>query len=316
MQALQPLISIFSIEGMSLGAIAVPMDPALLPAGILFITGAFMLLAGRKLLKTGLGITGALIGGLMGNAIGLSIENALPAVFWAGLGGVIGLALGLLLWRMTVASIMAASCAVVAVLVVLLGIHGGFIEPVAPTTPLHADAAPLDTLQVEPTGLLETAAPPTFEEALTGAAADHARARWQAGLVQARETTNTWLTALNERLTLTLGRLGDTWSNLDTRLRSAMLGVAILGGLFGFLFGLVAWKRSGSIVTVVAGAGLILIGGLICLESLAPSPQGPFGGHHPGIWLGSWVGLAVVGAFIQWHTERRAADRELDDLES
>ncbi len=96
MQALQPLISIFSIEGMSLGAIAVPMDPALLPAGILFITGAFMLLAGRKLLKTGLGITGALIGGLMGNAIGLSIENALPAVFWAGLGGVIGLALGLL----------------------------------------------------------------------------------------------------------------------------------------------------------------------------------------------------------------------------
>jgi hypothetical protein len=316
MQTLESLIPVIGTEALSLGAIAVPMDPALLPAGILFITGTFMLLAGRRLLKTGLGITGALIGGLMGNAIGLSLDTALPAIFWAGLGGFLGLALGLLLWRMTVASIMAASCAAVAVLLVLLGIQGGLIEPVAPTTTVRAESALLDKLQTEPTGLPETVPPPNFEEAITGAAVDQARVRWQAGLSQAKDTTNHWLSALNERLTMTLGRLGDTWSNLDERLRSAILGVAVLGGLFGFLFGLVAWKRSGSIVTVVAGAGLVLIGGLICLESLAPSAQGPFGALHPAIWLGGWAGLALVGAFIQWHTERRAADRELDDLEA
>ena len=69
-----------------------------------------------------------------------------------------------------------------------------------------------------------------------------------------------------------MGRLGTQWTNLDARMKSALAGVAILGGLFGFLFGLVAWKRSGSIVTVVAGAGLVLIGSLICFESLADAP--------------------------------------------
>ena len=316
MPLLESLIPAMSAPALNPGAIAVPLDPALLPAGILFITGAFMLLAGRRLLKTGLGITGALIGGLLGNAIGLSLDNALPAIFWAGLGGCLGLALGLLLWRMTVASIMAVSCAAVAVLVVLMGIHSGFIEPVEPTNTTRAEAAPLDTLETTPTGIFETPPPPSFEDAVAAAAVDHARSRWQAGLGQARETTNHWLAALNDRLTLTLGRLGDTWSGLDGRLRSALFGVAVLGGLFGFLFGLVAWKRSGSIVTVVAGAGLVLIGSLICLESLIPSTQGPFGALHPALWLGGWAGLALSGALIQWYAERRAADRELEDLES
>ena len=103
-----------------LAALEVPLDPTLLPAGVLLITGLFMLLAGRRLLKPGLGIIGALIGCLTGNALGLAFSTALPPVTWAFLGGLVGLAFGLLMWRMTVATLMAASCSAVKVPELLL----------------------------------------------------------------------------------------------------------------------------------------------------------------------------------------------------
>ena len=288
--------------------IPMPLDPALLPAGILLITGIFMLLAGRRLLKVGLGITGAVIGSLIGNAAGLSFTNALPPIVWTFLGGCIGLGIGLLLWRLTVASIMAASCAAVAVLAVTLGIRSGFIQPVDPGEPTTMAAATEPGEQESP----DEASPSggSIEDALLDAVQTRAEEEWKATLGKAEMVTTGWLDALNRRLTLTAGRLSNEWNGLSGRMQSALAGVALLGGLFGFLFGLAAWKRSGAIVTVVAGAGLVLIGSLIGYESLFPSAQGPFETLHPAIWLLCWFTLAAGGALIQWHAERQGADTE------
>lgn len=301
----------------TVAAITVPLDPALLPAGVLLITGVFMLLAGRRLLRTGLGITAALLGGLIGNAVGGTLIGGLPPVLWTGLGALLGLGLGLLLWRMTVASIMAASCAAVAGLSVLLAIHSGLIEPVLPTTtPEAAQTFALESLETEPTGEATAQDAQSLEAVVADAAAEEARSRLRAGLSAARDRTDAWLLALNQRLSGTAGRLGRTWETLAPAVRTALLGVAVLGGLFGFLFGLVAWKRAGTIVTVIAGSGLILIAGLILVEILVPGAETPLGGLHPALWLGGWAAVAVFGAGIQWLQERRSADEEADLVEA
>jgi hypothetical protein len=87
-------------------------------------------------------------------------------------------------------------------------------------------------------------------------------------------------------------------------------GIAVLGALFGFLFGLVAWKWSGAVVTALAGAGLVLLGALLFVEALSPVSGASLWELSPALWLGGWAILAVSGALISWHIERRRADTE------
>ena len=303
-------------------AMPLPLDPALLPAGVLLITGAFMLLAGRRLLRAGLGITGALMGALIGNALGIATASLFSPVAWTILGALAGLALGLLLWRFTVASIMAGSCAAVAVLAVLLAVQSGFLTPIPLSTAATTEAGAttdMSTLVVEPTGSFDPPPAQGLDDAVASAATEHAREQarqwWRESLTRINTAATTWLGAVHARLASTLTRVWGSWKHLDPTVRTALGGVALLGALFGFLFGLVAGRWSGSIATVVAGAGLVLVGGLMGLEILVPSTGALFGGVHPGIWLLGWAGLAGGGSLIQWHAERRRADIE-DALET
>lgn len=305
-------ILLASLEGRATGlaALEVPLDPTLLPAGVLLITGLFMLLAGRRLLKPGLGIIGALIGCLTGNALGLAFSTALPPVTWAFLGGLVGLAFGLLMWRMTVATLMAGSCSAGAVLAILLALNSGMINLAPPS-----NAGSLATLNVQPTGarVESSTEAETFETAMANAAGEHALGQFEEKLSTVRERADNWLGTLNNELRLSLGGFTTDWNALDGRLKSALAGVAALGGLFGFLFGLAAWKQSSAIVTVVAGAGLVLMGCLISYQSFSSGSTTPLSEFNPGIWLGVWIGLAVTGGIIQWQIERRSADRELEE---
>ena len=296
---------------MTLAALEVPLDPTLLPAGILLITGLFMLLGGRRLLKPGLGIIGALAGCLAGNALGLAFSASLPAVVWAILGSIIGCIFGLLLWRMTVATLMAASCSAGAVLAVLLAINSGMID-LAPESTIEDEAAPLAAMTIRSIGSEEepVLADDSLESALTDAAVGHAMNSMQGGVATARERAGNWLGTLNERLGGSLTGLASDWHGLEPRLRSALVGVAALGGLFGFLFGLAAWRQSSAIVTVVAGAGLVLTGSLICYRSFTGGDSNLLTEFKPGIWLGVWIGLALLGGVVQWWIERRNAEPE------
>ena len=290
--------------------VSIPFDAGLVPAGIFVITGIFMLLTGRKLLRIGLGVIGAVIGALLGEAAGLSFANALSPLTWSTIGGCLGLGFGLLLWRFTVATLMAASCAGISVLIVGMAIRSGIIEPVDPGT--EPPPTPVREQPETPTeGSRETS--PSIEDALIEAARTRAESELADGLARAGQMTESWLTALNRRIARATTGLDTHWKDLDPMVRRALAGVALLGGVFGFLFGLVAWKRSGAIVTAVAGAGLVLIGGLIGFESLVPGAQGRLESLHPGIWIGLWLVLALGGGLIQWHSERKDADTRGSD---
>ena len=292
-------------------ALEVPLDPTLLPAGILLITGLFMLLGGTRLLKPGLGIIGALAGGLAGNALGLAFSSALPTLVWAVLGGLVGLAFGVLLWRMTVATLMAASCSAGAVLAVLLALNSGLLDLTPPGQPDALAALNAQTTgESDPSAETETESGKSLESAIADAATAHAMDAVEDGVASARQHAGNWLITLNAQLGGSLTGLSNDWHGLEPRLKSALAGVAALGGLFGFLFGLAAWRQSSAIVTVVAGSGLVLIGSLICYRSFTGGDPGLLSEFKPGIWLGVWIGLAVCGGLIQWQIERRNTDPE------
>lgn len=293
------------------GAVALPLDPVLIPAGIVLITGVFMLLVGRRMLRCGLGIIGALAGCLLGNALAPLLPSVLSPVVLAVIGGLLGLGLGLLLWRFTVASIMAGSCATAAALALLLAINGGLITPVAPApTETKATTSSLTTTPVGTVGIVDTHQNPSFEErvgraALTGIKGDAQR---QLGAIETG--VNAWLHALNDNLGGLFTRMHAAWDRLESPVRTAVAGTAVLGALFGFLFGLVAWKWSGALVTALAGAGLVLLGALLLVGALSPVSGASLWELPPGVWLGGWAILAASGALISWYIERRRADTE------
>ena len=293
---------------------SLPLDPVLLPAGIVLITGVFMLLAGRKMLRCGLAILGALGGCLIGNSLAPIVPAALSPLALSVVGALLGLGLGLLLWRITVATVMAASCATVSSLALLLAVNSGVVSPVPPSA-AQADAIktpphPTDSLEVEPVGWVTKPPPPSFQERLGAAAVTAAKEDASERLNAFSGGINRWLAGLNIRLSDVLARAQGAWQTLDSPLQSALMGIAVLGGLFGFLFGLVAWKWSGAVVTALAGAGLVLLGVLLTVEVLSPLTGASLWDLHPGLWLGGWILLGSAGALISWQIERRHADSE------
>ena len=102
-------------------------------AGIAILTGLFMLVFGRRVLRIGLGVIGASAGGLCGNFVCSLLTtppSPLTAIF---IGTVIGFCLGLLFWKLTITSLMAASCGVLAGGLCSIVLLNGWIEIVPPT---------------------------------------------------------------------------------------------------------------------------------------------------------------------------------------
>jgi lysozyme family protein len=129
------------------------------------------------------------------------------------------------------------------------------------------------------------------------------------------ETSRSWLASASVRLNETSGgllqRMRDRFARLEPALQTALTGAAILGGLAGFLTGLLAWKRSGVLVSSVAGAGLVLLGLWTAMESVAASsPETSAESAHlsPASWLVAFAALSLAGAGFQWYLERRGAD--------
>lgn len=291
------------------GALSLPLDPVLIPAGIILITGIFMLLVGRRMLRCGLGIMGALAGALLGNAIAPILPALFAPVVMSVLGGILGLGLGLLLWRVTIASVMAGSCAAVASLCLLLAMQAGWVTPVTPgdATVASTQAPTITPVGTSPEPMNPT---PTIEERLGDAAATALKEDAAARIEAMQLGVNKWLALLNESLGGIITRVTHAWSALEQPFKSALIGSTVLGALFGFLFGIVAWKWSSAVVNALAGSGLVLIGALFFLEALLQNAQASPWNLPPGLMLAGWAILAGSGGFISWYFERRRADTE------
>ena len=290
------------------------LDPTMLLGGGVALLGVFLLLFGRTVLRTGLGALGALLGILAGNAIAGSLDLGLSPLACSVIGGLLGLAVGILLCRLTVATVMAFSCGALASLILLAAIHGGLVVPVEPTSPSdgHSEVARANQPESMPVSIPSKAegAPEAQWLDLAGGQATEAlrdRARSvESGLMA---LCNRWLSALNDQLSGIGSRFMGLWGTLTSPAQQALLGVAALGSLFGFMVGLVAWKWSSAVVSALVGGALVLLGGLFTAQIIAPGLGETLWTIHPAFWLVGWTALAGTGGLISWLSDRHRTDR-------
>ena len=293
------------------------LDPGILVGGVVILVGLFLLLFGRKVLRAGLGILGGLLGALAGSTLATNLDLGLSPLACSSIGGVLGIGLGVVLCRVTVATVMATSCAVLAGLTLLVAIEGGFVVPHSPDHPENQDSSQASAAPPALPVVVPGQVPSGPEQPSTASWGDRIEAgvgqsiTKQAGQAESNIVAlcNRWLTALNEQLDGTLSRLGVLWAQHTATTRQAVLGVATLAGLFGFLLGLVAWKWSTTVASALVGAGLVLLGGLVSAQIIAPRLGETLWAMHPAFWLTGWTALAAMGGLISWLSNRRRADR-------
>ena len=136
---------------------------------------------------------------------------------------------------MTVATLMAASCSAGAVLAVLLALNSGLLDLTPPGQPDALAALNAQTTgESDPSAETETESGKSLESAIADAATAHAMDAVEDGVASARQHAGNWLITLNAQLGGSLTGLSNDWHGLEPRLKSALAGVAALGGLFGF----------------------------------------------------------------------------------
>ena len=282
-----------------------PMLP--LMAGIAILTGLFMLVFGRKVLRIGLGVIGASAGGLCGNVL-CSMLTSPPSPLTAILiGAFLGFGLGLLFWKLTITSLMATSCGVLAGGLCSIVLLNGWIEIVPPA---EFDSARMPaqvsvTVDGEPQ---EERGTPSLEDRLTEATRDHTFAMAENAWGQ----VNTGLDQLTSEMSRTtqaaLMRSGDLWNQLTTIQRQYVVIASVLGAVFGVLLSVGARRCSGALVTAMAGSGLVILGGLMLTEIIYPTGGAVLKAMDPGVWVLGWLSLALFGGLLSWQLERRKVD--------
>ena len=286
-----------------------PMLP--LMAGIAIMTGLFMLVFGRKVLRIGLGVIGASAGGLCGN-VACSLLTTPPSPLTAILiGAVIGFGLGLLFWKLTITSLMAASCGVLAGGLCSIVLLNGWIEIVPPTefdsTRMPAQVAV--TVDEEPG---ESPTTPSLEERITEATKEHTVSMAENAWGQVNTGLNQLTTEMSRTTQAALMRSGDLWNQLTTIQKQYVVIASVLGAVFGILLSVGARRCSGALVTAMAGSGLVILGGLMLTEIIYPTGGAVLKAMDPGLWVLGWLSLALSGGLISWHLERRKVDEHTE----
>jgi hypothetical protein len=311
------------------------------PALLVVILGVALWAAGRRILRPGLAIMGALAGGAVGWAAGEIIDLGFSSLILAAGGA---LMMALIAWtasRIAVAGAMAALLAALAPVCVWLAHQQGWYRPTAdaaltapekrgglyyfdddgtvenaPAEPLPSLPAPAGDRSDEGGGL--SSAPP-FEN--LQAAVKEKLDSISSALEQARNATEFFppgeppasgmgATAggLHTAARPWIDRAQQAWDEVPDDLRPSLLGAAIIGALAGFVLGL-AWRSLGAMmITAAAGAALMLAGVSKTLPLLAMGEDlwRPAAPEH---WLGLWLITALLGVAIQWTLRPRSADK-------
>lgn len=280
-------------------------------AGV-FVGGLILWLVGGKSLRIGFGLLGMLVGAQVGLIVPALIGYDTPAVIVAVTGAALGLLVGLVALRFTVAWTMA-------VLLGILGLLGSaaYFE-VRPdfSAPSEAEVAPDGTLpewvyreyerlrrQAEGRLPGEDLLLPMVPD---GAFADdpEARERYERRIEAARDGAQ----KLSELFRSIRERLRPTWEQLPTREKGTIIAIALAGNILGFGIGMLATKKAAILITAFAGPliwvpAAIWLGAAFALPGLDHLPSTPW------VWGVVWIGLSVLGLVIQWRRPRQTTDK-------
>jgi len=270
--------------------------------GLVFVGGLLLWLFGGKSLRIGFGLLGLLVGaqvGLLAPAIiGFDTSAAIAAIT----GGALGLLIGLVAFKFTVAWTLAVLLGVLG----LLGSAAYFeVRPdfSAQSEEVSAERSAYDELYKDIETLRDQAmgrlpGEQGFLPGLAdGAFADDPEAReLNRRRLEAAEDGARQLSELFEAIR---ERLRPTWEQLPSRERIGIIAIALAGNVIGFSLGMIATKKSAMLITAFVGP-LIWVPAGIWLAAALGAPGLEHLPTLPLVWALVWIVLSVLGLLIQW----------------
>jgi len=271
--------------------------------GLVFLGGLLLWIFGGRSLRAGFGLLGMLVGAQVGLLAPAILGFDTPAVIVAVTGAALGLLIGLVAFKFTVAWTMAVLLGVIG----LLGSAAYFeVRPdfsAQPVATAESEPSPYDELYRDFEILRDQARRrlPGEDGFLPGIPDDafaddpEARARYEARLAAAEDGAR----KLSELFVSIRERLRPTWEQLPSRERIGIIAIALVGNVVGFTIGMLATKKSAMLITAFAGP-LIWVPAAIWLGAAFGAPGMDHLPTQPLVWALVWIVLSVLGLLIQW----------------
>lgn len=279
-----------SLSGASIGA-------ALLVL-VTGVVGVLLVFAGHRLLGVALACIGAIVGGVVGWAIGEVFLPSIPAwslAVGAGFVGAIGAALSS---RLTAAAALGAVLALAGWMSVASAERHGWLA-FAPTGAASAAASASDG---------ETTRPAAGSAA--GVATDALRAEAMRSFgASVRERSERlvapiWSPAVERRLGELraliddgVALIGRQWTLSSRPVRTLMLACAAMCGFLGLCLGVLASRWTAAFVTAIVGSVLVLLCAAASVQQFLGDASA-LPGSRAG-WMVAWAILAMVGTAVQ-----------------
>lgn len=274
--------------------------------GTIFIGGLLLWLFGGKSLKIGFGLLGMLVGAQVGLIVPAAIGYDTPPIIVAVTGGALGLLVGIVAFRFTVAWTMA-------VLLGSLGLigAGAYFEVRPEWTPspeAEISRIPESQRTPEEQQLIDELRR-LRDEAFRDLADERgflpqpdnlpddpeARERYERRVAAAEEGAQ----RLSEVFREVREQLRPSWERLPTQEKSAIIAISLVGAILGFAVGLLATKKSAMLITAFAGP-LIWVPSGFWLAAAMDLPGLSHLPTQPLVWALVWIVLSVAGLLIQW----------------
>ena len=278
------------------------------------IVGVVLWLFGHTTLKIGFGAIGLLAGGLGGYIIPGVLGAGIHPIIPAAIGAVIGLVAGFTSFRLSVSLVQGSVGAVIGALMMFIAVapdkarelrdetlqgpaRGLELEVSAAAGPAEAGAVgqsePSDASVDEVTKSLDTLSKGVREGTDLGPAVDLARARAE---------------DLREETRRLADRVRPVWNDLSREHRTAVALAGVGMGTLGLGLGLFFPKRSGAMVTAIAGA-MLWVPALLELMDRGGIATGVLEQATTLRRIAAIALIAVIGTCIQWAMTRRSADK-------
>jgi hypothetical protein len=242
-------------------------------AGVGVVAGLMFWLMGRRLLKGSFALLGGVAGAMGGFFLLPTITDSLFGVpspyLGMGVGGVIGLAIGIVLFRFAVAITTALAAGLAGALIAAVYIH------FAPAATMPAFQTPALNTPIEPTRL--TTPSDRIHQAIEAA---KPMAHDVADFVSARA-----------------GEVKTAWEQLPTHEQFVLALSGLGAAAAGFFLGFLAPQRSSAGATALFGSA-VWMGCAMWLAEAANVP-GSDRLHNAVVWLPAWLLIAAAGFVLQ-----------------
>ncbi len=271
----------------------------LVSAGVCLMVGFILSIFGAKLLKTGSGISGLVLGGFGGWAVALRyIDDPTYVLVCVGVGALLGCLITWLLFRVW----MGISCMAILAVAVPLSVMAVQNKSIDLTEGQSVQGSGGVSKSTEPRRPAPSAADWVMSQSLQagedsgGVSAAIFKATGEEAKEKVKETAS-WVK------TFALGR----WEQLTEVEKTKLSMASAIGGVFGLLIGLVLPKIAAAIQSSIIGAILILIGGYNLLVIYDPTRAAQLTQTPSRVFITLCV-LAGLAVLFQWTFLKKKTD--------